>query len=44
MTTVSANIRPNDETLAAFKEVEEIKSGKVEAKTYTDTKELFDEI
>ena len=29
---------------AAFKEVEEIKSGKVEAKTYTDTKELFDEI
>ena len=35
--------RPNAETLAAIREVEKMESGKIQAKTFTNVKELFDE-
>lgn len=36
--------KPNTETLAAIQEVEDIRSGKVKAKRYTDVGEMFEDL
>lgn len=35
---------PNSETLAAMKEIDDMMSGKIPAKKYTSTKELFEDL
>ncbi len=35
---------PNAETLAAMKEIDDMLNGKIQAKQYADTKELFEDL